>query len=129
MTRISLKIFTPTLMALTLITHAVLTLPNVALGEIVRPEVATTAAAINDCIGSKTYKIKLTTDVQKEGLALWKKNRNEGPYPLPPTFEYVVNATVGQRAETWTCKIQKQKSGKWKVIDSLLHGYEAELFD
>ena len=120
------EIVFPKVLALFALTFT-LAAPNAAMSEIVRLEVPTTAAAIEDCVGAKTYKIKTTVDVQKQGLALWNKNRNDGTYPLPPTFEYVVDATVDGRKEGWTCKIQKQKSGKWKVIESLSHDHEADL--
>ena len=55
---------------------------------------------------------KKKTDMQKEGLRLWKVNENKEPYDLPPTFEYVIESEHGKIRDTLTCTIQQQKSMK-----------------
>lgn len=84
------------------------------------PEVTRPDLAIAQCTGTKVFSVKKKTDVQKEGSIAWKANENSGPYPLPPTFEYIVESKRGKISERHTCKVQQQPSGKWKLIEGLL---------
>ncbi len=84
------------------------------------PEVPTPELAIAQCTNTKTFTVKKKVDVQKAGSIAWKANGNSGAYPLPPTFEYVVESKRGKTNETHTCKVQRQPSGKWKLIDGVL---------
>lgn len=84
------------------------------------PEVSTPEEAVAQCAGTKKFTVKKKKDIQAEGSRLWKANGNKEPYPMPATFEYVVENFRGKIKDTRTCKVQQQSSKKWKLVEGLL---------
>lgn len=91
------------------------------------PETPTPEKGVEQCADTKAYKVLKKTDVQKEGLALWKKNKSSGVYPLPPTLEFKIEFKRGGDTVIKLCKVQQRPSKKWKLIDALDQG--ADVFD